>query len=364
LHHSKSIFCIKVTVLKSNRLRMNVPIEVLLLTSGVGALQSVFLGVYLFTLRKGRNIANLLLAFLLLALAVRVFKSINYYFSDGHVVSTLVMNFGYGANLAIVPLLWLYLNTFLDSRYSLGWQKVCLHLAPAAAVFILSPFLTSYFWHVQYGYTFSLLLMGAYLPFCYHIIYKHFHVIPRLNQVWVLCLTTGVTVVWAGYTANFIFGLVPYITAPVIFSFAVYFMSYLGLKHSSLFQRDMKYVNSAYAAGEIEACFEKLQRTMADAQPFRDSSLTLPKLARQLAVSPNLLSEAINRKAAQNFPDFINSYRIREARILLDNPEYKNHKIAAIAFSTGFNSLSVFNAAFKKFTSTTPSRYRKQALRG
>ena len=48
--------------------------------------------------------------------------------------------------------------------------------------------------------------------------------------------------------------------------------------------------------------------------------------------------------------------------MMLSKPEYNHQKIAAIAFETGFNSLSSFNASFKKVTSMTPSEFRKQGL--
>ena len=93
---------------------------------------------------------------------------------------------------------------------------------------------------------------------------------------------------------------------------------------------------------------------------YKNPLLTLPKLAKHLSVSPNLLSQSVNEKAGMNVPDFINSYRIKEAQSLLSNPGTMNQKIASIAFDTGFNALSAFNAAFKKFTGTTPSEYRKK----
>ncbi len=90
--------------------------------------------------------------------------------------------------------------------------------------------------------------------------------------------------------------------------------------------------------------------------------LTLPKLAKHMLISSNLLSQAINEKAKQNFPDFINSYRINEAKKILSSPDSANQKISSIAFDTGFNTLSAFNNAFKKFTSITPSEYRKSSV--
>ncbi len=341
---------------------MNISAEILLLTSGVGALQSAFFGIYLFSLKK-RQLANLLLAFLLLAFAVRMAKSIIYTFADGHDVPRLLQNFGYGANLAILPLLWLYLKAFLFKGFRFHISKDFIHLLPALSVLVLSPFLTSYFWMQQHGYTYSLLLMGAYLPFCFHLIYKNFNSLNKFQQRWILGLTIGVTIVWGGYTANFIFHLIPYITAPVMFSVVVYFMSYLALRHSNIFMPGTKNATSPYSSDELERCFEKLQYVMEEELPFKDPSYTLPKAAKQLNVSPHVLSAAINKKSCQNFPDFVNNYRIKEAQLLLVKQEYSHQKIASIAFEVGFNSLSSFNAAFRKVTSMTPSEFRKLSQR-
>src|SRR3989337_4213362 len=146
----------------------------------------------------------------------------------------------------------------------------------------------------------------------------------------------GVTLVWAGYTANFIFHLVPYLASPVMFTFFIYFMSYLALQHGNIFTRESKNTNGTYSLVELERCYEKFQNVMEHGQLFKDPSLTLPKAARQVAVSTHLLSASINKKSGQNFSDFINSYRITEAQQMLANREYDHQKIAAIAFETGF----------------------------
>jgi AraC-like DNA-binding protein len=169
----------------------------------------------------------------------------------------------------------------------------------------------------------------------------------------------GVTAVWCGYLGNFVFGIVPYIASPMLFSVVICFLSFLALREGSIFTRETKYDSSTYTQVQIDACYARLQQLLTQSQPFRAPGITLPKLAGQLAVTPNLLSETINKKTGFNLPDFINSYRVRDAMAMLKNPEYDNQKIATIAFETGFNSLSVFNTAFKKFTSTTPSAFRK-----
>src|ERR1044072_9894873 len=106
---------------------MAIPFEILLLTSGVGALQSAFFGVYLFSTRKKRSLANLLLAILLVVFAVRISKSLVYFFADNHDVPAVIMNLGFGANLAIFPLLLLYLKSFFDKQYRFEPLKHSIH---------------------------------------------------------------------------------------------------------------------------------------------------------------------------------------------------------------------------------------------
>ena len=73
---------------------------------------------------------------------------------------------------------------------------------------------------------------------------------------------------------------------------------------------------------------------------------------------PYQLSQVINTSLGQNFYNLINSYRVEEAKQQLSASDKQNQTILAIAYDVGFNSKSVFNKAFKKFTGTTPSKYR------
>lgn len=251
---------------------MRVPFEILLLTSGAGALQSAFFGIYLFSMRKGRSLANILLALLLLAFAVRTIKSLVYYFSEGHQVSTVVMNCGFGANLAIFPLLLLYLNSFFRKEYRFKWLRDLPHLVPALLVILLCPVLTPDFWMQQHGYAISLWSAAFYLPFCFQVICKNFQNVNNTQRVWVLSLTLGVILVWSGYMANYIFGLVSYIVAPVLFSFLIYFLSYLGLRKNEIFVQRDRYRNSPTARSRLKNALQSSRQRSFQVRPIK----TLP----------------------------------------------------------------------------------------
>lgn len=103
----------------------------------------------------------------------------------------------------------------------------------------------------------------------------------------------------------------------------------------------------------------KIISYMEDHKPYLKSDLTLFQLAKMLKTNSSYLSVVINTDFNQSFVSFINSYRINDSKKLLLDQSYKGFTIGAISEEAGFNSKSAFNRAFKKFTNSTPSEYRK-----
>ncbi len=105
---------------------------------------------------------------------------------------------------------------------------------------------------------------------------------------------------------------------------------------------------------------ENLDRIIAEDKVYLDPDLTMKKLAQKLKIPNNLLSRLINVRYKKNYNDFINYYRIQEARKLLTDPRERNNTISDIMYRCGFYSKSTFNTAFKKVSGMTPSQYRKK----
>ena len=93
---------------------------------------------------------------------------------------------------------------------------------------------------------------------------------------------------------------------------------------------------------------------------YRDDKLSLTSIAEQLNISANYLSQLVNELSDYNFSEFINHYRVEEAKNHLIHPDFSNYTIAGIGLESGFNSRSAFYSAFKKHTGLTPSKYRKK----
>ena len=103
----------------------------------------------------------------------------------------------------------------------------------------------------------------------------------------------------------------------------------------------------------------KLLQIMQEEKPYLDSNLKIQHLAEKAGVSSHHLSQIINENLNQNYADFVNSYRINEAKRLLLSPEYEQEKILSIAFDAGFQNKATFNVSFKKYTGMSPTEFKK-----
>jgi len=104
---------------------------------------------------------------------------------------------------------------------------------------------------------------------------------------------------------------------------------------------------------------EKIDGLMRSEKPYLMADVTLDMLAEKLAIPARDLSMIINRHFDNNFYEFINNYRIEEAKKILIDPKNKDKTITDIYLEVGFNSKSVFNTFFKKIVGQTPSEYRQ-----
>jgi ligand-binding sensor domain-containing protein/AraC-like DNA-binding protein len=93
---------------------------------------------------------------------------------------------------------------------------------------------------------------------------------------------------------------------------------------------------------------------------YKDKRLTKGQLANQMGWSETHLSNTLREALHVNFNDFINSFRVKEIKIRLNDPKSRDFTLLAIAEECGFNSKTSFYRIFKKFTGLTPSEYLDQ----
>lgn len=108
---------------------------------------------------------------------------------------------------------------------------------------------------------------------------------------------------------------------------------------------------------------DRIQLKMTDDNFYSQESLTIGKLAEGLNEQEYILRQAINQQLGyRNFTDFLNSYRIAEAKKILKDLAERKVTVLEVAYKVGFNSIGPFNRAFKTSTGLTPTDFRKKHL--
>lgn len=107
--------------------------------------------------------------------------------------------------------------------------------------------------------------------------------------------------------------------------------------------------------------FYKLINYVYYNKSYENPDLTVELLAKEMNMSTKKMSQIIKENTNYSFPDFINKIRIDEAKKYIIDNQYSDYTIIAIALECGFHSKTTFYVAFKKFTNTTPTQFKKKA---
>ena len=120
-----------------------------------------------------------------------------------------------------------------------------------------------------------------------------------------------------------------------------------------------KYQRSSLTENQAITYLEKLQTLMTEQKLYLDPELSLGDLANRLGIPKHHLTEVLNTHLNETFYQFVNTYRIEEAKRKIDSAEHDS--LLELAFASGFKSKATFNTYFKQLTGATPSSYRKQS---
>ncbi|MEX0316007.1 MAG: helix-turn-helix domain-containing protein, partial [Allomuricauda sp.] len=105
----------------------------------------------------------------------------------------------------------------------------------------------------------------------------------------------------------------------------------------------------------------KLEYLMDTKKLYLKHNLKLDDIAELLDISRHHASQVINENFNVNFYDYINTYRIEEAKNKLTSySQDPSQSISDLAYECGFNNRVSFYKAFKKVTQTTPTQYMEK----
>lgn len=313
-------------------------------------------------------VTNYLLAFILVFMAFRIGKSVLLYF--GNDLEPVFIFVGLTFLLLIGPLLKWYVAGMTTPNYKLPRYHF-LALIPFTALFFSSFFVTRNWFESntqEVVMVFASLLVFIYLHFAFYIFSAH-RVLQKVKKsypkalrtksqkaiiAWLNLVVVGFILIWVSYFLNIIEDTVPYIIGPIIYSLVVYFLSF---KAFQLKATDMD--GTVFKKNDDTQLFAQIVKLILDEKRYLEPNVSLASISKSIHKTTQKTSEVINQYAKQNFNDFINYYRVQEAKARLGGEDGKDLNISAIAFDSGFSSLSSFNSAFKKFEGMTPSGYRK-----
>lgn len=346
---------------------MTIETIVLLLMAGAGLIHGLSSALFIrFTAKNTMH--NRLLIGLLLFFSYRIGKSIAMYFLDE--LELLFIFTGLGAMLAIGPLLLLYFKALMQPSFS--WKKkYWLHLLPALITIITAFYIRKTWFLPDAKYLIIVILAVFYTQFLGYILvaYRRYTLFKKEGNtaaheklsLWLRAVLLGISLIWVAYVLNIFEESIPYISGPILYSVVVYTLTLYAIK-LDMINFNIQGLKTAEAVEATSAQFTRLKQLMEEEEPYLNPNLSLDLLARELRISAHQLSRLINEHAEENFNGFVNGYRVKKAQEVLVDENKAHLTISSLAMACGFNSLSSFNAAFKKVSGTTPSRYRKAHL--
>lgn len=358
-----------------------------------GSLQCILFTFFLlFRFRKIKRQENLFLGLFILFFSIITING--WYVGSGYYLKQpSFLFFPIYFTLGLGPMFYLYVRHLLSKDYVVKGKEV-FHLAPIVLQFVyhIINFLKPIPDRIDYFHTVHLirllpleevlgiLSLGVYF-YISHRYLKAFQISTAKNSndekrilfKWVgnfikagylmifLWMVTAFTdFYFFDYEKSYSFYYHVYILV-ILFS---YWIMYRGFFDRSKIQSNFNDETTSYSLPrkEVEITLQKLLLIMQEEQQFLKPKLSLSELADALDVNPKYLSQIINKELNKNFYDFVNEYRIEMAKQELLSIQNTHLTISAISSKCGFNSKSVFNNVFKRFTGFTPSAYIKRNL--
>ncbi|MBD8511370.1 helix-turn-helix transcriptional regulator [Photobacterium sp. CAU 1568] len=108
--------------------------------------------------------------------------------------------------------------------------------------------------------------------------------------------------------------------------------------------------------GVMAALSQTVLMLMDEKHYYLKPEISLSSLAGEMGVKPYLLTQVLNQTMGIKFYDLVNQRRITHVCALME--KRPSSAVLELAFESGFNSKSTFNAAFRKYQQCTPSQYR------
>ncbi|MEX0312664.1 MAG: helix-turn-helix domain-containing protein [Allomuricauda sp.] len=218
---------------------------------------------------------------------------------------------------------------------------------------------------VHVVYVASLIHMVIYLVAGVYITIKSISKATLLNDLkhnWTFQLPTSLFLIWLGFSLQaFVYDDFWYVMITLMEVIVFFIISYLAMTNTGEISKQFNTDKQSNGGSLLELA--RLSNGILDKEKlYLNSNLTLDILAKKVGASRHELSNAFNNSLKRSFPELLNEIRIDHCKNILIQDKTKTMSIEAIAYESGFNSLSTFYKNFKKNTGITPAEFREQTL--
>ncbi len=111
-----------------------------------------------------------------------------------------------------------------------------------------------------------------------------------------------------------------------------------------------------------DTAIQKVQQGMEIQKLFLKQNLNIDEFSKRINLPVKEVSAVINKHYGTNFFEFMNSYRVEEAKRLLSDNQHADMTVMDVLLHAGFNSKSAFHRFFNRLVGMSPTEYRKQNM--
>jgi AraC-like DNA-binding protein len=321
---------------------------------------AAFIGIMLLVLPRARVYENAPLSVFLLIIAIHIFLDL--VIESDTVARYPLLTFPSTFIFLYGPLWFIYAYRLLDYNPVRIWMHFIL-MAAFVIVFIFSGFLSGPFF-IAYGFQYI-----VYMVLVTRMIGRSSNA-NSLKKWWLIYFGYSFGFIWiCAFLANIVsvlgFPGMADIIEIISYVFTLLFVTglvYFVIGQTAIFMHVRTSVSNVHrdANKMPEAAIlrmQKLEQKLRE-KDYRNPDMSREQLAMQLGLDVQSLSKEVNQYFKKSLPDLINSYRIEEAKELL---EANDLSVKEIVYQVGFSSRSAFHAAFKKHAGCSTSEFRKMS---
>lgn len=238
----------------------------------------------------------------------------------------------------------------------------------------LSRMLVDYLWHFVKIVPFLYGIAAVFLMKKYRTRLKdQYSDFSTTEPGWLNVLTIGFVVSW---TLSGIVHIIAQMASPEVsdsFGIADNYVTFILI--NALFTYSLVYahkllttkpepVKDKYDEKLTESAIEKVHQGMEGQKLYLKHNLNIEEFSKRIDLPVKEVSAVINKHYGTNFFEFMNTYRVEEAKRILSDPKHADMTVLDVLLQSGFNSKSAFHRFFNRLVGISPTEFRKNGMTG